>query len=139
MDDHTRITRLFLLKEKSELGCIFQKLNTLIQTQFQTKIQVLKTDNAREYFETSLGNYLKSHCIIHQSSCVDTPQQNGVVERKNRHILEVGRSLMFTIHVPKFFWGKAVLTSTYLINKTPSRLLMFQAPYQVISNCFPHT
>ncbi|KAK2452382.1 putative mitochondrial protein [Trifolium repens] len=139
VDDHSRITWLFLMKEKSELGNIFRKFNTMIQTQFQTKIQVLKTDNAKEYFESSLREYLDSHGIIHQSSCVNTPQQNGVAERKNRHILEVARSLMFTTHVPKFLWGEAVSTATYLINRMPSRVLKFQTPFQVISNCFPQT
>lgn len=82
VDDHTRITWLFLMKEKSEAGQIFKNFNAMIQTQFQTKIQVLKTDNAREYFASILSDYLSSHGIIHLSSCVDTPQQNGVAGRK---------------------------------------------------------
>ena len=103
VDDHTRLTWLFLMKEKSEIGIIFQRFNTTIQTQFQTKIQVLKTDNAREYFGSILREYLSKQGIIHHSSCVDTPQQNGVAEHKSRHILEVVRSLMFTTNVPKHF------------------------------------
>ncbi|RVW35969.1 Retrovirus-related Pol polyprotein from transposon TNT 1-94 [Vitis vinifera] len=59
--------------------------------------------------------------IVHLSSCVDTPQQNGIAERKNRHLLEVARSLMFSMNVPKLFWGQAVLTAAYLINRMPSR------------------
>lgn len=127
------------MKEKSEVGPIFRKFNTMIQTQFQTKIQVLKSDNAREYFEASLGDYFENQGIIHQSSCVDTPQQNGIAERKNRHILEVARSLMFTTHVPKHFWGEAVLTATYLINRMPSRILQFKSPYDTLLHTFPTT
>ena len=108
------------MKEKSEAGQIFKNFNTMIQTQFQTKIKVLKTDNAKEYFTSILGDYLLSQGIVHQSSCIDTLQQNGVAERKNRHLLEVARSLMFTTHVPKIFRGEAVLTATYLINRMPS-------------------
>ena len=100
MDDHTRTTWLFLMKEKSEACQIFKNFNTMIQTQFQTKIQVLKSDNAKEYFTSTLTDYLLSQGIVHLSSCVDTPQQNGVAERKNKHLLEVARSLMFTTHVP---------------------------------------
>ncbi|KAJ4703138.1 Retrovirus-related Pol polyprotein from transposon TNT 1-94 [Melia azedarach] len=111
----------------------------MIQTQFQTKIQVLKTDNAREYFDTILGDYLASQGIVHKSSCVNTPQQNGVAERKNRHLLEVARSLMFATHVPKHFWGEAVLTVAYLINRMPSRVLNFQTPYQVLLQSYPTT
>ena len=77
--------------------------------------------------------------IVHQSSCVDTPQQNGVAERKNRHLLEVARSIMFTTNVPKHFWGEAVLTATYLINRMPSRVLKFQTPCQAILCSYPDT
>ena len=73
----------------------------MISTQFQSNIQVFKTDNARYYFNSILGPYLSKHGIIHISSCIDTPQQNGVAERKNRHVLETTRALMFQMHVPK--------------------------------------
>ncbi|RVW95281.1 Retrovirus-related Pol polyprotein from transposon RE1 [Vitis vinifera] len=55
----------------------------MVQTQ-----QVLRTDNAREYYHNILGSYLLENGIVHQSSCIDTPQQNGVAERKNRHLME---------------------------------------------------
>ena len=71
------------MKEKSEVGQIFQNFNSMIQTQFQIKIQVLKTNNAKEYFKSVLGSYLMRQGIVHLSSCVDTPQQNGIAERKN--------------------------------------------------------
>lgn len=138
IDDHTRLTWLFLMKEKSDIGRIFQTFHLMIQTQFSTKIQVFKTDNGREYFHSQLGSYLNSHGIIHISSCVETPQQNGVAERKNRHLLEVTRSLMLATHVPKFFWGEAVLTATYLVNRMPSRVLDFQTPFQRLLHTYPH-
>lgn len=71
------------MKEKVEVGQTFKNFNTMIQTQFQTKKQVLKTDNAKEYFEYVLGDYLLSQGIVHQSSCVNTPQQNGIAEKKS--------------------------------------------------------
>ncbi|RVX13764.1 Retrovirus-related Pol polyprotein from transposon TNT 1-94 [Vitis vinifera] len=77
--------------------------------------------------------------IVHLSSCVDTPQQNGIAERKNRHLLEVARSLMFSMNVPKLFWGQAVLTAAYLINRMPSRVLKFQTPCQTLLKSFPTT
>ena len=82
IDDHTRVTWVFLMKEKSEVGQIFQTFHKMIQNQFQTKIQVLKTDNGKEFFHSNLGSYLQNQGIIHLSYCVDTPQQNGVAERK---------------------------------------------------------
>ena len=89
------------MREKSEVCQIFKSFNKMIQNQFQTKIQILRTDNGKEYFNSLLGNYLINEGIIHQSSCVETPQQNGVSERKNRHLLEVARSIMFSSNVPK--------------------------------------
>ncbi|KAL6319870.1 hypothetical protein AAG906_036940 [Vitis piasezkii] len=110
----------------------------MIQTQFQSKIQILKSDNARDYFNSILGEFLAQEGIVHLSSCVDTPQQNGIAERKNRHLLEVARSLMFSMNVPKLFWGQAVLTA-YLINRMPSRVLKFQTPCQTLLKSFPTT
>jgi hypothetical protein len=95
VDDHTRLTWLFLMKDKFEVGQIFQNFNSMIQTQFHTKIQILKTDDAKEYFNSDLNTYYLSQGIIHISSCVDTAQQNEVAEIKNRHQLGIARSLMF--------------------------------------------
>ena len=69
-----------------------------------------------------------SHGIIHQTSYTNTPQQNGVVECKNRHLLDVVRSLMFTAHTPKPYWGDAILTATYLINRLLTQVLKKRAP-----------
>ena len=98
VDDH-RTTQIFLMKEKSKAGPIFQNFNSMVQTQ----IQVLRTNNAKEYFHSILKEYLLNNGIVHQSSCVDTSQQNRVAERKNKHLLKVIKSLMFTTHVPKHF------------------------------------
>ncbi|CAN0913556.1 Retrovirus-related Pol polyprotein from transposon TNT 1-94, partial [Linum grandiflorum] len=138
IDDHTRMTWTFLLKEKSESASVFQLFHTIVATQFQTQIKVLKTDNAHDYFNKTLGSFLQLHGIVHASSCVDTPQQNGIAERKNRHLLDVARSLMFTHNVPKHLWGEAVLTATYLINRMPSRVLDFKTPRRVLLDDFPH-
>ena len=53
---------------------------------------------------------------MHQPSYVDTPQQIGVAERKNKHPIEVARSLLFQMSVPKTYWGEVVLTATFFIN-----------------------
>ncbi|RVX15345.1 Retrovirus-related Pol polyprotein from transposon TNT 1-94 [Vitis vinifera] len=109
----------------------------MVQTQFQAKIQVLRTDNDREYYHNILGSYLLENGIVHQSSCIDTPQQNGVVERKNRHLMEVARSLMIASNVPKQLWGEVVLTATYLINQMPSRILQYKTPCQILLAAYP--
>ena len=95
VDDHTRLSWTFLMKDKFKTAQNFQNFHAMIQNQFQTTILVLKTDNARDFFNATLGPYVNSYGIVHQSSCVETPQQNSVVERKNRHILEVAGALLF--------------------------------------------
>ena len=77
----------------------------MVKTQYSTNIQILHTDNGREYFNQILGEYLNTNGIVHQSSCTNTPQQNGITERKNKHLLEVARSILFTTNTPKQFWG----------------------------------
>uniref|UniRef100_A0A2N9HAF6 Integrase catalytic domain-containing protein n=1 Tax=Fagus sylvatica TaxID=28930 RepID=A0A2N9HAF6_FAGSY len=81
-----------------------------------TKTPVQGKDNAFQQF-------LESRGIIHQTSCVRTPQQNGIAERKNGPILAIARALMLQMNVPKLFWADAVLTAAYLLNRMPSRIL----------------
>ncbi|KAG8502943.1 hypothetical protein CXB51_000740 [Gossypium anomalum] len=95
------------------------------------------TDNGREYFNSILSPYLAEQGIIHQSSCPDTPQQNVVSERKNRQLVAVARALMFTMSVPKYLWGEAVLAACYLINQLPSKVLNFQTPLHTLQIFFP--
>jgi histone deacetylase 1/2 len=67
-------------------------------------------------------------------SCPHTHQQNGSAERKHRHIVEVGLSLLAQACMPLKFWDEAFLTGTYLINHTPTRLLGFSTPYTSLFN-----
>ena len=75
---------------------------------------------------------MSQHGILHQSSCAHTPQQNGVAERKNRHLIETTRTLLLHYHVPFRFWGDAVLTACYLINCMPSSVLHAQIPHSLL-------
>ncbi|RVW77356.1 Retrovirus-related Pol polyprotein from transposon TNT 1-94 [Vitis vinifera] len=76
--------------------------------------------------------------ILHDSSCVNTPQQNGVVEMKNRHLLNTTRVLLFQGNVPKSYWGEAVLIATYMINRIPSRVLDNKIPVEILKSFYPH-
>ena len=103
VDDYSRVTWLFLMKNRSELFSIFCTFHEEIQNQFKTCIKTLRSDNAKEYTSHIFSSYLSQHGIIHETSCVDTAAQNGVAERKNRHLLETARALMFQMNVPKSF------------------------------------
>jgi hypothetical protein len=104
----------------------------LVANQFNARIQIIRTDNGKEYVNNDFGAYLSEHGIIHQTTCPNTPPQNGVAERKNRHLLEVARSMMFQMNVPKYLWSEAVLTAAYLINHMPSRILGMKSPAELL-------
>ena len=110
----------------------------MVQNQFGVKIKGLRSDNAKDYFNHFLSSYFQKEGIIHESSCVNTPQQNGVAERKNGHLLAVTRALLFQQHVPKSYWGEAVLTSTHIINRLPSTTLGLKTPMEVLSSFYPN-
>ena len=69
------------------------------------------------------------HGILHETSCVDTPSQNGVAERKNRHLRETARALLLHMNVPKHFWTDVFPTTCFLINRMPSSVLNCATPY----------
>ena len=137
IDDHTRLCWIYLMNKKSDVKKLFKDFYTLIENQFQTKINILRTDNGKGFFNQYLGNFLIEKGIQHQSTCPYTPQQNSVSERKNRHLLEVSRALMLSMNVPKYLWGEAVLTAAYLINRVPSRVLNHQTLLNFFKNWFP--
>ena len=82
------------MKNRAELFSIFQKFYAEIQTQFNVSIRVLCSNNVREYFFTPFTSFMSQHEILHQSSCAYTPQQNGVAEHKNRHLVETAHTLL---------------------------------------------
>ena len=89
------------MKEKSKVGKLFQTLYNMIETQFQVKIGIFHTDNGTKYFNEFLGSFFKEKGIHHQSTCVNTPQQNGIAEKKKKHLLEMARVIMFSMNVPR--------------------------------------
>ena len=106
----------------------------MIHNQFRKKVRLIRTDNAKEYFCGEVNTYLEENGIIHQSSCVNTSQQNGLAERKIGHIMSSARALLFLGNCPKFYWSEAVATATHLINRTPSKTLNLKAPIDLLSS-----
>lgn len=132
IDEFSRCTWIYLLKERSELFGVFQNFFKEIQNQFNSSIRILRSDNAKEYFSASFNSFMAHNGIIHQSSCPHTPQQNGIAERKHRHIIETARTLLIHANVPSKFWGDAVLTAVYLINRMPSSALQNKVPHSIL-------
>jgi transposase InsO family protein len=98
----------------------------MIQTQFNASIKIVRSDNGGKYLSSSPSTFLRDHGIIHQTTCVNTPQQNGAAKQRNQHLLEVTQSLMIDMHGPKSNWGDALLATTYLINWMPSCVTDFK-------------
>ena len=136
IDDHTRLCWIDLLNKKSKVEGIFQNFYHMIENQFQTKMSILRSDNGIEYFNTILESFLQEKGILHQSTCTDTPKHNGIVERKNKHLLEVARTMMFPMNVPKYLWEDVVLTTSYLINRMPSKVLQYTSPLKYLNFFF---
>ncbi|XP_010451390.1 PREDICTED: uncharacterized protein LOC104733516 [Camelina sativa] len=98
--------------------------------EFGKSIKSFRTDNGTEFM--CLSSYFQEHGILHKTSCVETPQHNGQVECKHRHILNVARACLFQSHMPVKFWGESILTATHLINCTPSSVLQNKTLYEVL-------
>lgn len=130
VDDCSRFTWTYLMKNKSDALYIIPRFLALVETQFSKSIKSFRSDNAPELRFVDL---FAVKGIIHQYSCVERPQQNSVVERKHQHLLNVARALFFQSKVPLKFWGECVLTATYLINRTPMPLLSNKSPFNVLN------
>lgn len=104
----------------------------LVRTQFNKQVKVVHTDNGTEF--TCLKSYFLEYGILHQTHIVYTPQQNGRIERKHRHILNVTWALLFQVSLPIQLWGESVLTFGYLINRTPLSVLKGETPFEMLFN-----
>ncbi|KAL0854245.1 hypothetical protein Bca101_059397 [Brassica carinata] len=110
IDEKSKYTWITLLPSKDRVLEAFMNFQSYVTNHFKANVKVLRSDNGGEYTSHAFKSYLAQHGIVHQTSCPYTPQQNGVAERKNRHLMEVARSMMFHANVPKRFWSDAVIT-----------------------------
>ena len=117
VDDYMRFTWIFLMKHKDEAQPLIKRFFSYVSTQFASHIKIFRSDNGGEFL--SLQSFFKDNDVLFQHSCVYTPQQNGVVERKPRHILQVARALKFQAQLPTQFWGECALTAVHIINRLP--------------------
>jgi hypothetical protein len=130
VDDFSHYTRIYLMKNRSEVLTIYRDFAKMVQTQYSKAIKVFRTDNAREYRQTDLSTILKHYGTIFHTSCAGTSQQNGRAERKLCHILDTVRALTNAASTPVSFWGKAALTAVYTINHCPSPVVQNITPYE---------
>ncbi|KAK2459095.1 putative mitochondrial protein [Trifolium repens] len=134
VDDFSRFVWIILLKNKSVVSAHVQSFITMVETQFHVTPKIVRSDNGPEFL---LDSFYSTKGIIHHRSCVENPQQNGRVERKHQHILNVGRALLFQSKLPKVFWSYAVSHAVFLINRVTTSLLDNKSPHQLLYDSIP--
>ncbi|XP_071740258.1 uncharacterized protein [Rutidosis leptorrhynchoides] len=132
VDDFSRAVWNFLFKTKEDTFDNIQSFVNLIKNQFNKTVKVITSDNGTEFVNNKMNNFIKLNGIVHQTSCAYTPQQNGIAERKHRHLLNVARALMFQWGLPLNMWSDYILIACYLINMTPSSVLSGKTPYECV-------
>ena len=95
----------------------------MVHTQFDTKVLMVRIDNGSEFIQTTCLDFFLSNGILHQKSIVKTPQQNGIVERKHRHLLDTARATRFHAELPKTFWSECVLKSKVMWSLAPVSII----------------
>ena len=116
------------MKHKDEAQPLIKHFFSYVSTQFKSHIKKFRSDNGGEFL--SLQSFFKDNGVLFQHACVYTPQQNGVVERKHRHILQVALALKIQAQLPNQFWGECALTAVHIINRLPSPVLSFKTPFE---------
>ena len=116
INDFSRHTWIYPMRQKSEVFRYFKKFKNEVEKATGRHVCYLRSDGGKEYLLDEFTTYLRKEGICQEFSCQHTPQQNGVAERKNRHILEVVRAIMNEKNLPKLYWVEAANTIVYLMN-----------------------
>lgn len=116
------------MKKKSNVSILFPKFKALVEKFFATTIISIYTDNGGEYL--SLYSFLSERGISHITTPPHRPELNGTSERKHRHIVETGLTLLHNACMPLSYWSYAFITAVYLINRLPTPLLQYSSPYE---------
>ena len=123
IDDETRKTGIYCIKNKSNVFDTFKKWKALVEIETGKKLKCLRSDNGGEYCSKEFDRYCSEHGIRREKTVPRTPQENGVSERMNRTIMEHARCMSLHAGLPLQFWADAVDTVVYLINRGPSSSL----------------
>ena len=117
VDDYSRYTWVFFLSQKNDTFDTFQTFTKKIQNESELKIKIIRSDHGREFENHDFTNFCNELGITHEFSAPQTPQQNGVTERKNRTLLDMSRTMLAGHNLPGYFWAEAVSTACYVANR----------------------
>ena len=129
-DDLSRYGYIYLMRQKSETFENFKEFQNEVENHRNKKIKFLRSDRGGEYLSYEFGEHLKSRGIVSQLTPPGTPQRNGVSERRNRTLLDMVRSMMSLTELPLSFWGYALETAAFTLNRAPSKSVE-TTPYEI--------
>ena len=128
IDDFSRFTYVYLMINKDKSFDMFKCYKTEVENQKDKKIKILWSDRRCEYFPNDFSTFCEEHGLIHQSSAPYTPQQNGLVERKNKTLVDMVNAMILSAKLPLNLWGEALLTVCHVHNRVPSKKIRV-SPY----------
>ncbi|GJZ12978.1 putative RNA-directed DNA polymerase, partial [Tanacetum coccineum] len=145
VDDYSRAVWVYLLKSKTEVGEYIESFIKLVFTQFGKKVKIVRSDNGTEFVNHHLSNLFNDLGIIHQTSCAYTPQQNGIAERKHRHLLNVTLlSLVWCFPLCVSLWfekcvliGFSGIKKAYKLYSLESKTMFYSRDVKFYENVFP--
>lgn len=138
VDDYSRYTWTLFLANKYDAFKAFKKFAKLVQNEKSLKIASIRSDHGGEFQNASFDEFCDDQGISHNFSAPRTPQQNGVVERKNRSLEELARTMLNETNLPKYFWADAVSTACYVSNRVLVRPILKKTPYELYKGRKPN-
>ncbi|GJS30514.1 putative ribonuclease H-like domain-containing protein [Tanacetum coccineum] len=138
VDDFSRYTWVYFLRSKDETPEIIKKFIAQAQLNYKAKVCKIRTDNGTEFKNTSLKAHYEKLGIMQQFSIARTPQQNGVVERRNRTLVEAARTMLIFSRLPEFLWAEAVATACFTQNRSIIHTRYNKTPYELLRGRKPN-
>jgi transposase InsO family protein len=123
VDEYNRMMWLYTIKLKSEALDVFKNFKVLIEKKSDKAIKILRTDGGGEYTSKEFEAFFLSQGIVDEVTASHTPHHNGLAERMNKTLLDMARSMIKQKSLPHKFWGEAVTTAAYILNKCPTNKL----------------
>jgi hypothetical protein len=126
------------MKDKSKVHEIFKKFSTRARNEFDVKIKRVRSDNGTKFKNTNIEEYLDEEGIGHELSVPYTPQQKGIVERKNRTLIEAARTMLDEYKTWDSFWAEAIHTDCHAINRLYLHKLRHKTVYELLTGKKPN-
>nr|GEX96933.1 integrase, catalytic region, zinc finger, CCHC-type, peptidase aspartic, catalytic [Tanacetum cinerariifolium] len=133
VDDYSRYTWVQFLRSKDEAPKVIKTFLKRISILLQSPVIIIRTDNGTKFKNQVLKEYFDSFGISHQVSSVRTPQQNGVVERRNWTLIEAARTMLIFSRAPLFLWAEAIATACFTQNRSIIHRCFYKTPYELIN------